>query len=283
MTTEHTFTWEQAVQSLQRQPESQALVQACFYDDPLIDAARRYTASTEWIAVRRLIGEPTGTAGSAKTALDVGAGRGISSFALASDGWRVTALEPDASHVVGAGAIRQLAADAGLQIEVTQEWGERLPFDDASFDLVHCRQVLHHARDLRQLCAEIGRVLRPGGRFIATREHVVSRTADVPAFQAAHPLHRLYGGENAFMLREYLEAIAAAGTNTSQVLNPKQSDINLYPETQANIKRRWARKLLLPTPALIPDALLAYAGSRSQVPGRLYTFVGRKKAAPART
>lgn len=272
MANDHELSWEEAVLSLRHQPDSRPLVLACFYDDPLIDAARRYAASTEWSAVRDLVGAAGGRA------LDIGAGRGISSFALACDGWTVTALEPDPSDIVGAGAVRQLAREASLPIDVVQEWGERLPFGDASFDLVHCRQVLHHARDLRRLCAEIGRVLKPGGRFVATREHVVSRREDVAAFQAAHPLHRLYGGENAFLLQEYLDAIAGGGIRVSRVLNPKESDINLYPETRAAIKRRWASRLMLPSPRLIPDALLRYAGSRSDAPGRLYTFAGRKAA-----
>lgn len=264
------LTWEQAVQSLRQHPESQQLVQACFYDDPLIEAARRYAASTEWSAVRQLISGPIGRA------LDLGAGRGISSFALASEGWTVTALEPDGSDIVGAGAVRQLAREALLNIEVVEQWGEKLPFDNASFDLVHCRQVLHHARDLKKLCSEIGRVLKPGGRFIATREHVVSNHADIPVFQAAHPLHRLYGGENAYLVSEYLDAIRGGGIEVHQVLNPKQSNINLYPETQAAVKRRWARRLFLPFPRLIPDFFLTYVGSRSAVPGRLYTFAGKK-------
>jgi SAM-dependent methyltransferase len=272
MAAAHSLSWEQAVLSLRAQPEARALVEACFYDDPLIDAARRYASSSEWLAVRALIGTGSGPA------LDLGAGRGIASFALASDGWAVTALEPDGSAVVGAAAVRQLAQEARLPIQVVQEWGESLPFADASFDLVHCRQVLHHARDLTQLCAEVGRVLRPGGRFIATREHVVSSPADIPAFQAAHPLHRLYGGENAFMLGEYTAAIEHAGIRLGRVLNSKESDVNLYPETCLGIKRRWARRVFLPFPHWIPDALLHYAGQRSQVPGRLYTFVGTKAA-----
>ncbi len=270
MTPPHELTWEQAVLSLRQQPESLPLVLACFYDDPLIAAATRYATSTEWSAVREIIGAAAGTA------LDIGAGRGISSFALARDGWRVTALEPDPSAVVGAGAIRQLSGESRVHIDVVEEWGEKLPFGNATFDLVHCRQVLHHARDLKQLCAEIGRVLKPGGHFIATREHVVSRREDVAAFQAAHPLHRLYGGENAFTVSEYLRAITGGSIRVSHVLNPNQSDINLYPDTRAATKQRWAQKLFLPFPQLIPDALLSYAGARSQLPGRLYTFAGRK-------
>lgn len=272
------LSWEAAVASLKAQPAQRALVDACFYDDPLLQSAQRYHASTEWQAVRALL--PV-TAGAAGVALDVGAGRGIAAFALAKDGWRVTALEPDPSLQVGAGAIRALAQQAGLSIDVVQTWGEHLPFADATFDVVHCRQVLHHAKDLTQLCREVARVLKPGGRFIATREHVISSALDLPAFLDRHPLHRLYGGEHAYLLVEYLAAIRQAGICIEQVLNPYQSDINTYPETLLGIKRRWATRLRWPLPRLIPDALLSWVGARSQTPGRLYTFVGSKLAAAA--
>ena len=169
-------SWEEAVLWLRTQPDQQQLVR-CFYDDPLLDAAARYYASTEWIAVRGLL------KGNRGMALDLGAGRGISSYALARDGWKVSALEPDPSEVVGAGAIRSLARDAKLDIGVEQEnWGESLPYPDATFDLVYGRQVLHHARDLHQLCREAARVLKPGGTFVATREHVISRAEDLRIF-----------------------------------------------------------------------------------------------------
>ena len=255
---------------LRAQPEHLALVQACFYDDPLLGAAERYHSSTEWKAIQKLISLPRGNA------LDIGAGRGISAFALAKDGWTTVALEPDPSSVVGSAAIRSLAADAGVQIQVVETWGEALPFESRSFDLVHVRQALHHARDLTQLCREIGRVLKPGGTVIATREHVISSRRDLDEFLRNHPLHALYGGENAFLLEEYLEALRRAGITLSNVFNPLESDINLYPETKASVKTRIARKLRLPFASLIPDALLSLRGKLMDSPGRLYTFVGRK-------
>jgi len=266
-----THTWEDAVLWLRSQPDQADLVRACFFDDPLAAAAERYYRSSEWAAVRALLPPRPGLA------LDLGSGRGISAYALARDGWRVVALEPDPSAIVGADAIRALAVESGLDIEVVQEWGERLPFSDAEFDLVHCRQALHHARDLGQLCLEIGRVLKPGARFIATREHVISRADDLPRFLDSHPLHHLYGGEKAYLLDEYKKAISGGGVRLTRILNPLQSEINAFPETLPGIKRRIARRLAFPFPALIPDFALGLLGRFQRQPGRLYSFVGAKR------
>ncbi|MFM9726469.1 hypothetical protein ACKI1L_38745, partial [Streptomyces scabiei] len=70
-------SWEDAVCWLREQPDQQQLVLDAFYDDPLIGAAERYYASAEWQEVSRLLAAKRGTA------LDVGAGRGIASYALA--------------------------------------------------------------------------------------------------------------------------------------------------------------------------------------------------------
>jgi len=43
--------------------------------------------------------------------------------------------------------------------------GEQLPFEDASFDLVYCKQVLEHVERPHELLREVARVLRPGGSF----------------------------------------------------------------------------------------------------------------------
>jgi SAM-dependent methyltransferase len=43
--------------------------------------------------------------------------------------------------------------------------GQRLPFEDSSFDLVYCKQVLEHVEHPHELLGEVARVLRPGGSF----------------------------------------------------------------------------------------------------------------------
>lgn len=46
--------------------------------------------------------------------------------------------------------------------------GDRLPFDDGSFDTVLSNQVLEHVRDPIEHFADLARVLRPGGRLLLT-------------------------------------------------------------------------------------------------------------------
>lgn len=263
------MTWEESVQWLRTQPDQLELVRAAFYDDPLIVAAERYAGSTEWEAVHAFLPAQKGAV------LDIGAGRGIASFTFAKDGWAVTALEPDDSNLVGAGAIRALAKEASVDIDVVQEWGESLPFADATFKVVHCRQVLHHARDLKKLCSEIYRVLQPGGTMIATREHVISRKEDLDVFLKGHPLHHLYGGENAYLLEEYVQAIVSAGMKMDHVFNPLASEINTYPATLKSIKNGMAARLGVPA-WIIPNVALRVYGALSNAPGRCYSFVARK-------
>ena len=274
-------TWEAAVTWLRTQPDQQDLVRAAYYDDPLVDAAERYRASDEWREIKSRI------AGYDGAALEIGAGRGIASYALAKEGFRVTALEPDASALVGADAIRSLARDAQIPISVVQEFSERLPFPEASFDLVFARAVLHHTKDLGGACREAYRVLKPGGIFVAAREHVISRPSDLASFLHAHPLHRLYGGEHAFLLSDYTRAIQAAGFEITDLIRPLQNPINYYPHTRDSLReellvrlpnapglREIARRVLSADPVF--NGVMRVLQHLDSRPGRLYSFVCNK-------
>ena len=265
---EKLVSWEEAVKLLKSQPSNDALVKACFYDDPIQSAVDRYYNSAEWSALKQYFPK-------VGRVLDIGSGRGISAYAFAKDGWSVDALEPDNSNLIGAGAIRDLAEQNKLKITVEQTWGEQLPYGDSTFDLVYGRQVLHHSRDLKQLCREAARVLKPNGKFIFTREHVISKQEDLDTFLENHPLHKLYGGECAYLLKDYQNAIVESGIKLQIVLNPMQSCINFSPETLHDIKQRIAKKVKLPT-YFIPDFLLTLYGVMSNSPGRLYSFIGEK-------
>lgn len=264
-------TWEEAVIWLRSQPDQAGLTRACYYDDPLIDAADRFYRSSEWAEIQKKI---TGNNG---RVLDLGAGRGISSYAFSRDGWDVVALEPDPSNIVGAGAIRSLMRESNLQTGIIRAYAESLPFKNSTFDAVYGRQILHHAQNLRTMCNEIARVLKPGGVFIATREHVISRPEDLPIFLEQHPLQKMYGGENAFLLRQYQDALANSGIKMTEILNQFNSDINLFPQSITLRKKQLAEKFCFPFPSLIPSILVTIRGTFDTTPGRLYSFIGRKK------
>ena len=275
-----TGTWEEAVQWLRSQPGQQELVRFCYYDDPLEAAAARFHASLEWQATKALVADaPSGEV------LDLGAGRGIASYAFAREGRTVVALEPDPSDVVGRGAIADLAAQCRLPITPVEAFGEDLPFADNRFAVVYGRAILHHAADLPRLCQEAARVLQPGGLFLAVREHVISRDEDLAAFLAGHSLHAFYGGENAYRLEEYLDGLRCGGLVIRKVLGPFDTVVNYWPRTRADLCRHWTR-FLPPGLRAFAATLLAAPGiwhlaariesRKADAPGRHYAFLGVK-------
>ncbi|MGD9669415.1 MAG: class I SAM-dependent methyltransferase [Hyphomicrobiaceae bacterium] len=278
MAVSNAISWERAVRTLIEDRDRQALVEACYFDLPLTRAAERYRESEEWRAMRGLIGTPRGIA------VDVGAGNGIVSYALAKDGWSAVAVEPDPSDLVGAGAIRGLAAAGGVAIDVREGFGEGLPLAAHEASLVIARQVLHHARDLPAFAREIARVLAPGGLLVSTRDHVITGPHQLQVFLDAHPLHYLYGGENAFSIAQYRSAFSGAGLRIEKELGAFDSVINYAPQSPETLRLEIAarfgplgaaaRTALKPAPLFnVAMRVLSYIDRR---PGRVVSFVCRK-------
>ena len=96
----------------------------------------------------------------AGAALDLGCGDGRLSVELRAGELTVA----DVSLVALKRARRRLP-DATL---VLVEPGERLPFDDETFELVLCADTLQEVQDVAQFVSEIKRVLAPGGMLAVT-------------------------------------------------------------------------------------------------------------------
>lgn len=95
--------------------------------------------------------------------LDVAAGAGNASIPAALAGARVTALDL-VPELLDTG--RELAREAGVDIEWVEGDAEALPFADARFDTVLSVVGVQFAPRHEATAAEIVRVLRPGGRFV---------------------------------------------------------------------------------------------------------------------
>jgi SAM-dependent methyltransferase len=87
--------------------------------------------------------------------LEVGCGaHGLIFFFGAKDG---VGVDPLADHY------RKLFPEWQDRARTIAAPGEHLPFEDASFDLVLCDNVVDHAENPRRILEEIARVLAPGG------------------------------------------------------------------------------------------------------------------------
>lgn len=108
----------------------------------------------------------------------------------------------DVSTGMLAHARRRLGDDA----ELVRADAGRLPFADATFDVVYARGLLHHLPDPSAGAAEIARVLKPGG-VVVTLDPNRSLVSDLPRRLANRTSHFDEGHKN-FHVRE-LDAILA--------------------------------------------------------------------------
>ncbi|HIJ86961.1 MAG TPA: class I SAM-dependent methyltransferase [Desulfuromonadales bacterium] len=85
-------------------------------------------------------------------ALDIGCGSGRFLRALRHSGWEVAGLELNDDTATAARTVHGLMVETALGA-----------FTDESFDLISITHVLEHIRDPRQMLADCGRLLKPGG------------------------------------------------------------------------------------------------------------------------
>lgn len=97
-----------------------------------------------------------------KQALDIGCGYGGLSVALAQAGASVVGIDYDPRRLLGA-SVRVKQDHPDCAVKLAQTVGERLPFNQDSFDVVVCNDVLEHVDSHTQTLSEIARILKPKG------------------------------------------------------------------------------------------------------------------------
>lgn len=105
--------------------------------------------------------------------LDMGCGSGRHAFEAIRRGAHVVPFDYEAGEVLAArhllAAMREVGqAPPDATATGVNGDGVRLPFPDATFDRIIAAEVLEHVPDDRAAAAELGRVLKPGGRLAAT-------------------------------------------------------------------------------------------------------------------
>lgn len=289
------MTWEEIIIDIRSKSEFDQLVKDAYLGADLVQNVFAFENSEEFKITLELITKLGIKADS--ILLDVGAGNGIATIAFARKGFKVIAIEPDLSKTIGAGAIEYLVSYFNLDnVKVISKIAEDLPAFENKIDLVYIRQAVHHAKDLNAFVSNLVGMLRSGGVYLAIRDHVIYDEKDKQWFLDSHPLHRYYGGENAYLLEEYLHAMKLAGLDAIDYWKYYDSPLNYLPvSTQSlndKVEKRNKFKNDLVNRKLGPlkhfKFIKSFYESRIEkklgpvlderlVPGRPYSFKGIKK------
>lgn len=116
----------------------------------------RHTTKAKLIAFD---GVPKNTA--AHTALDVGCGDGYWSEKLKSIGYRTTSIDMNRAYP-------NVDWETPYKDTIFIDLNKKLPFQDASFDLIWCSEVIEHLENPQAIIKEIERMVKPGGKYILT-------------------------------------------------------------------------------------------------------------------
>jgi SAM-dependent methyltransferase len=145
---------------------------------------------------------------------------------VCGDGQLTTRIAALGANVVGVDASPQMAAAARARgIKVDEAEAESLPYADLSFDAVFSNAALHWVCGQDAMMAEVHRVLKPGGRFVA----------------------EMGGFGNIAAIRVALIAVLAR-----HGFDGREDNVNYYPTPEAYTKRLAQHGLIVEKIALIP-------------------------------
>lgn len=145
--------------------------------------------------------------------LDVGCACGMLGVRLARRGYSVTGcdISPELVEIAKLEAKR-----AGVDVQHDVADAESLPYQDGSFDLVYCVDMLHHFEKLDKVVAELARVVKSDG-VIATVDPSIINPHNMLCQSKWSPIRydKLTSNERALGRRELVVAFERHGLRAS--------------------------------------------------------------------
>jgi demethylmenaquinone methyltransferase/2-methoxy-6-polyprenyl-1,4-benzoquinol methylase len=157
-------------------------------------------------------------AGPADKVLDIAAGTGTSSAAIAQRGAEVIALDFSKGMV-------EVGRERHPELEFVEGNAESLPFDDDTFDAVTISFGLRNVNRPKVALAEMNRVLKPGGRLVVCE-------FSTPPFGLLRAAYRAY-------LRYGMPLIAKLTSSNGPAYSYLAESIEQWPEQQ--VLSQWIR------------------------------------------
>jgi SAM-dependent methyltransferase len=182
--------------------------------------------------------------------IELGCGTAYFSAWLAKRGARVVGVDPTPAQLETA---RRMQNETGIEFPLVEAIGEDVPFEDASFDLVHSEYGASIWADPNLWIPEASRLLRPGGRLIFLRNatlQILCMAMEGVKEQLQRPqrgLHRIEWedtGEVEFHLAhgEMLDLLRANGFELErliELLAPPDAETHSY---YSYVSAEWAQQ-----------------------------------------
>jgi SAM-dependent methyltransferase len=199
-----------------------------------------------------------------KRVLDVGCGNGYVLAQYALHGANVVGVDLTERAI---DLSRRRFRLLGLDGEFAQIDGMRLPYPDASFDVVCSMGVLHHIPDPRPLVSELERVLRPGGELV-----VMLYNRSSFRYRVLMPFRRRFGPTpyRGRTLREVLNMNDGRDNPWADVYSRAEAQdlLRNFVDHRFRVSKLPARELGLYLPLL--------SGATARLPRRLVRALGRR-------
>lgn len=133
-------------------------IESFFYPEKRVGGFTRYSGTVQFFQRVDALLQP------GDTVLDFGAGRGVRHYDAGSPYTRrLRSLKGRCSRVVGVDIDPAIATNPSIDEAVVISAGDKLPFQDAAFDLILSDFVFEHIAEPTWAARELDRVLKPGG------------------------------------------------------------------------------------------------------------------------